>query len=277
MKFGICNEVFVNQPLHKIIEHVAKLGFHGVELAPFTLTDDVALFSVKEQREIAKCAEANGIEIIGLHWLFANPKGLHLTTSDKAVQRRTQDFFRKLIEIAVNTGGKILTLGSPEQRSFKKNETKEIAAKRTIDFFQGLVPELEASGIAVGLEPLELEFTNFITRTTEACKIADAIGSKAIGVTLDTHFLRWEYREYGMSFLDAFKLAGPKLLHLHIQDDNFLAPGTGNVDFTEYINAVKQVDCKNFISVEVFGVKEEGRGEQIAADSIAFLRHRSNL
>lgn len=272
MKFGICNEMFVNRQVCKVIEHVAELGFHGVELAPFTLTDDLESFPVGEQKKIARCAETNGIEIIGLHWLFVKPEGLHLTTPDDSVRRRTQDFFRKLIEIAVNTSGKILTLGSPDQRSFGENETQKVAVQRTVEFFQELAPELEASNITVALEPLELEHTNFMTRTVEVCEIVDAIGSKAIGITLDTHFLRWEYAEYGTSFASAFKLAGPRLVHLHIQDDNFLAPGTGNADFSEYIDAMRQIGWKAFISVETLGVKEEGQGEKIAADSIAFLR-----
>ena len=274
MKFGLCNEMFVNVPVRKVIGTVAEMGFHGVELAPFTLSDDLESFPVSEQKQVAKCAADNGIEILGLHWLLAKPQGLHITTRDAAVRSRTQDFFRKLIEIAVNTRGKILTLGSPYQRNYDEGENARIAADRTVEFFKALTPELETADVTVGLEPLEPEFTNFMTRTAETCKIADRIGSKNVGVTLDTHFLRWEIVTYGGTFAEMLDLAGPRLVHLHIQDDNFLAPGTGTADFSDYVAAVKALGWKGYVSFETLNVTEEGKGEQLAADCIAFLNRQ---
>lgn len=272
-KFGICNEIYKGRTVFEAMEHAAKVGYHGIELAPFTLTNDVLSFPEKKQRAIAKCADKNSIKIIGLHWLFVKPEGLHMISPDAKIRKKTQDVFRKLIEITTNTGGKILTLGSPAQRSFPENENPEIAVKRTVEFFHALIPELEANNLIVGLEPLELEFTNFITRTTEACKIVDLIGSESIGVTLDAHFLRWECRTYGTNVLDMFELAGSRLVHLHIQDNNNGAPGTGTADFTEYIEAVKHIRWREYVSVETFGVEKEGEEEQVAASSISFLKN----
>ena len=272
MKFAICNEMFVNKPVFEVIECVAGLGYAAVELAPFTLSKDVASLSEGEQRAVARCAADNGIEVMGLHWLLAAPEGLHVTLADASVRRRTQDFFRKLIEIAANTGGRILTLGSPDQRSFQEDESHELAAQRLVAFFQELAPELEAAGVTVALEPLETEFTNFMVRTEKTCRIADAIGSEAIGITLDTHFLRWECKEIDVSYLEMLQLAGDRLVHLHIQDDNYLAPGTGNADFSEYAEAVKAIGWDRYISFESLFVKEEGRGEELAADCIHFLK-----
>ena len=272
MKFGICNEMFVNRPVREVIEYVATLGFDGVELAPFTLSDDLESYPVSEQKAVARCAADNGIEILGLHWLLASPKGLHMTTPDAAVRGRTQDFFRKLIEIGVNTGGKILTLGSPYQRNYAEGESRDSAAERTVEFFKGLTGDLEASGVKLGLEPLEPEFTNFMTRTAETCGIAYAVGSENVGVTLDTHFLRWETKTYGGTFAGMLELAGSRLVHLHIQDDNYLAPGTGAADFSDYVAAVKSFGWEGYISFETLNVTEEGKGEQLAEDCIAFMK-----
>jgi len=272
MKFGICNEMFVNRPVTEVIPSIAKLGYHGIELAPFTLAEDLESFSTEAQRQIARCAADHGVEILGLHWLLAKPAGLHLTSPDRSVRSRTRDVFRKVIEIGSNTGGKILTLGSPSQRSFARGETQDIAVQRVLDFFQGLSPDLESTGVTVGLEPLETTLTNFMTRTAEACCIADAIGSPRVGITLDTHFVRWECAEFGATLKGTFDLVGKRLVHLHIQDDNLLAPGTGKADFSEYVAIVKGIGWRGYISVEAFGVAEEGRGEQIAADAMAFFR-----
>lgn len=67
MKFGICNEMYVGQPVAEVIRHVAGLGYHGIEIAPFTLSKDIETFPLSSQRDIARHARDSGVEIIGLH------------------------------------------------------------------------------------------------------------------------------------------------------------------------------------------------------------------
>ena len=73
-----------------------------------------------------------------------------------------------------------------------------------------------------------------------------------------------------MSIDDIFKVAGQRLVHLHIQDDNRNAPGTGSVDFTEYITAVNKIGWNSYISMETF--KQPDPPEVIAENGIRFLK-----
>ncbi len=41
MKFGICNEMFKDSEWKEIVDYVAKVGYEGIEIAPFTFTEDV--------------------------------------------------------------------------------------------------------------------------------------------------------------------------------------------------------------------------------------------
>jgi len=272
MKIAVCNELFVGCSAVASIESAAQIGYDGVELAPYTLSDDIAAFPVGSQREIAACARENGIAIVGMHWLLAKPEGLHVASADVTVRRRTRDVFRKLIEITTNIGGRILTFGSPQQRSSMPGMKKREATDRLVGFFQDLVPEFQAANVVLALEPLETEFTNMINSTAEACDIADAIGSDLIGITLDTHFLRWECRVGGGTMLDAFRRAGDRLAHLHIQDDNFRAPGSGTADFAEFIHAVRAVSWNNWLSLETIGIADAEAGCAAAKEGIAFMR-----
>ena len=275
IKFGLCNELFTDRSVFKTIEYAAHLGYHGIEIAPYTLTDDLLSFPVDEQKKIAQCAADYGIEVIGLHWLLTKPEGLHLTTADKTVRQKTLDFFKKLIEINTNAGGRIMTLGSPYQRNFADSETQPIAAERTIKFFTELISELESTGSVVALEPLETEYTNFMTRTEETCKIIDEVDSKSVGITLDTHFLRWESSKFDMSIADIFERVGHRLVHLHIQDDNMGPPGTGTADFSEFITVVKQIGWNSYVSMETFD--QHAPGEQIAKEGVNFMKERFML
>jgi sugar phosphate isomerase/epimerase len=37
MKFALCNEMFGNRPVTEICSIAGRLGFSGIEIAPFTL------------------------------------------------------------------------------------------------------------------------------------------------------------------------------------------------------------------------------------------------
>lgn len=273
MKFAVCNDVYEDESIFQIIEHAARIGYDGIELAPFTLTQDVPAFPPGEQRRIAACARDNGIELMGLHWLLTRPEGLHITTPDAAVRTRTLDFFRKLIEIAVNTGATVLTLGSPGQRSYPDGTTHEQAVDRLVDFFRTLLPELEQAGLRVGLEPLEPEVTNFMYRTGETCEIVDRLAAPAIGMTMDTHFIRWECETHGGTVRDVFDRVGPRLVHVHIQDDNNDAPGTGNADFTGLAAELDRIEWDGYVCMETFPHPGKLPGPRCAEAGIRFMKH----
>ena len=254
-----------------VIQHAGALGYHGIEMAPFTLGNDMYALSSDRLKEINRCANDAGVEIIGLHWLFVKPEGLHLTSPDKRIRDKTKDFFRVLIEMNVHLGGRVLTLGSPKQRSFAPDESYNTAVKRAVEFFKDLSDDLESTGTIVGLEPLEEETTNFMTDTAATCKIVEAIGSANVGITLDTHYLRWEIAKRKMSIKDIFKLAGHHLMHLHIQDDNRKAPGIGTYDFSEFVEAVKEINWAHFVSMETSIGKTADQGRETAEKGIDFF------
>ena len=88
-KFSICNETFKDWAFDKAFAFAAEAGYAGTEIAPFTVSNDVTDISAARRREIRRQAEKAGLEVVGLHWLLARTKGLHLTSSDRAVRRKT--------------------------------------------------------------------------------------------------------------------------------------------------------------------------------------------
>jgi sugar phosphate isomerase/epimerase len=58
MKFAICNEIFQGWKLEAIFEYAAKLGYNGVEIAPFTLAE----FSYRDLRGRAQADTRPGGE-----------------------------------------------------------------------------------------------------------------------------------------------------------------------------------------------------------------------
>ena len=81
-KYAICNETFGDWPLEKAFALAAECGYRGIEIAPFTMAEYVTDIPAKRRAEVRRLAEKAGLEVVGLHWLLAKTKGLHLTSPD---------------------------------------------------------------------------------------------------------------------------------------------------------------------------------------------------
>ncbi len=81
MKFAICNETFLDWPFDKAFGFAAECGYTGIEIAPFTMAADARKITAAQREDVPQLAEANGLEVVGLHWLLAKTSGFHLTSS----------------------------------------------------------------------------------------------------------------------------------------------------------------------------------------------------
>ena len=110
MKFAICNEMFGDRSFADTFSTIRKLGYTGVEIAPFTFAPHDEPFDRAQacrpsgSSKCATMAEDAGLEIIGLHWLLAKTEGFYLTSPDPTVRRRTAEYLRALAEAVRRPG-----------------------------------------------------------------------------------------------------------------------------------------------------------------------------
>jgi D-psicose/D-tagatose/L-ribulose 3-epimerase len=119
MRIALCNEVLAGMPLERQCEYAARLGYDGLEIAPFTLHASPEKISAAEAATIRATVEASGLVVTGLHWLLVKPEGLSLTDPDAAVRTRTLEVMIHLTGLCAELGGKVLVHGSPKQRRAK--------------------------------------------------------------------------------------------------------------------------------------------------------------
>ena len=58
------------------------------------------------------------------------PEGLHLTSDDAAVRRRTVDHLQRLVDLCADLGGAVMVLGSPNQRSIPAGTDRTVTRAR---------------------------------------------------------------------------------------------------------------------------------------------------
>lgn len=266
MRFAICNELFAGWELRRVLQFCKELGYHAVEIAPFTLAESVEVISPDERASIRRMAQEIGIEIAGLHWLLVKPAGLHLTTSDAETRRRTAEYLVSLAHFCADVGGKVLVLGSPKQRSIPEGSTLEQAWERAIDTLRPAVKAAEERGVTWCIEPLSPAETDFLNRAEDAIRFAQSLNSPAARIILDVKAMSSEQKPIPQIIRDS---AG-WFAHFHANDPNLKGPGMGDVDFVPILRALKEVAYSGYVSVEVFDYSDGA--ERIAEVSIQNLR-----
>ncbi len=281
MKFALCNEMFEGRSMAEVCSIARRLGYHGIEIAPFTMAPSAEDITYEQRTEVRKTIVDSGLETVGLHWLFAGPDNLHITTPDNKIWDRTTDYLSILLDLCSDLGGKVLVLGSPKQRSLTAGQTKEGAWKRASDLLGNVLDKARELGLTICLEPLSPVETDFINTVEEGMRMVRQIDHPALKIHLDVKAMcservaATEQSEVdgnrGQSVANIIRsVRAEDVGHFHVNDSNLYGPGMGDVDYGPIAQAIKDIGWDKWLSVEVF--KYDPDPETIARKSIEYLR-----
>ena len=76
MRISLCNEVVAELPFARQCALAARLGYDGIEIAPFTLGEEPHLLPAAQRAVLRRAAADAGITINSLHYLLRAPAGL---------------------------------------------------------------------------------------------------------------------------------------------------------------------------------------------------------
>ena len=266
--FALCNEVIREMPFAAQCEFAAALGYDGLEVAPFTLSDQPHEPGAIDIKATRRAAQDAGIEIPSLHWLLMAPQGLSITDADPAVRARTVDVMRRLIGLCAELGGKVLVHGSPEQRRLTPGGETD-ARQRGLDCFAAAAREAEAANVVYCIEALAPEDADFINRIGEAAAMVDAIGSPNLRTMLDCCATARLGEESAAALIDQWLPSG-HIAHIQVNDGNGRGPGQGEQPLTPLLAALQRHDYAGTIAVEPFDYYPDGAAS--AARAIGYLR-----
>jgi len=266
MKFAICNETFQDWPFDRAFAFAAECGYTGIEMAPFTIANDVTDISPAKRAEVRRQADAAGLEIVGLHWHLAKTEGLYLTSPEAEVRRKTAPYLGQLARFCADLGGKVIVFGSPQQRSLLPGVGHEEAMKHAADVFSATVPALEEANVMLAMEPLAPQETDFVQTAADAVRLAEMIGSPQVRLHLDCKAMSSE----SIPIPELIRQNRSMLIHFHANDPNFQGPGFGELDFLPILRALGEIDYRGWVSVEVF---DYAPGiERLARESIRHMQ-----
>ncbi len=251
MKLSLCNEVLQGLSFEAQCAAAAAIGCQGLEVAPFTLTDDPSTLTDKDALRIRSTAAAHGLVISSLHWLLVKPEGLSLSTPDDALHARTVDFLRRMIDFAAACGADALVHGSPKQRSPGPGQTVADALARAEQGWRALAPHAEAAHVVYCIEPLARSETSVLNTVAEAAQVVDRIGSPGIRTMLDLSAAAQAEADAPHEVLARY-LASGHIAHVQVNDRNRRGPGQGDTPVAPTLRVLKEAGYTGWIAMEPF-------------------------
>ena len=266
MKFSICNEMFEGWKWEDVFKYAGDLGYDGVEVAHFTLCDSVTEVSKAERERLRQSAKDAGVEIVGIHWVFVSPEGLHISHPDEKIRARSVNYLHELVDFCGDLGGKVIVFGSPKNRNVLKPLTSEQAWEYAKETFQSCCDHAQARDVIICIEPLATYMTDYVNLPEDGARLVEEINHPNFKMILDTYAMACNNVDMGK----ALEQYAKHLAHVHVNDDNESWPGAGNTDFEPVARALKKIGYDKYVSVEVFDFKPDPK--TIAQESMKSLK-----
>lgn len=152
----------------------------------------------------------------------------------KDVVRMVKELDGHMVSVVPGTVGKIVPDGRPEEEW-----------QWAVESLKEVYEYAEQSGILIGIEPINRFETYFINRGDQALALAQAVGPNC-GVCLDTFHMNIEETD----MFETIRRAKSKLIGFHVADNNRMAPGMGNLNWSKIIDTLHEVGYNEVLSVE---------------------------
>ncbi len=269
MRIALCNEVIAPMPFPAQCEYAAKLGYDGLEVAPYTLSEEPQRMGAAQVAVARAAAEEAGVAVTGLHWLLVKPAGLSISSKDAAVRKRTLDVMFALVDLCAALGGRYLVHGSPQQRRLEAGETRAAATARARDCFAAVAERARQAGVLYCIEPLAPDATPLINTLDEAAALVEEIGNPALRTMLDCSAAGRAEQASLPELVERWVPRG-MIAHVQVNDRNRRGPGQGEQTFAPLFAALKRSGYAGDVAVEPFDYVPDG--PSAAARAIGYLR-----
>lgn len=285
MKYGIYFAYWEKEwaaDYKRYVKKVKELGFDILEISCAA----VAKMEKKELTELKAEAEAYDIMLTAGYGPAAEE---NLASPDAAIIKNAVSFYSSVLQKLEFLG--IHTIGGGIYSYWPVDYTKKIDKQgdweRSVNNVRTVGKIAGDCGVEYCLEVLN-RFEGYLLNTcAEAKKFVEQVDEPNVKIMLDTFHMNIEED----SMTDAILLAGDKLGHFHVGENNRRVPGRGNLPWYQIGSALRTIGYDKSVVMEPF-VKSGGtigsdikvwrdlsegastnQLDQDAKDSVAYLRY----
>ena len=242
--------------LYDRLAYLKACGYDGVELnltAPFGLDED------RLQRWLVEL----GLIVPSFLTGEAYGDGLCLSAPDADVRRRATERLIDYVAIAQRFQAKLVV--GLLQGTRRDEPDPQVACQRIAEGLRRVIDVAEARGVDVVIEPVNHLQVGFHNSVAEVLALCREMGSPSLRPMVDTIHMNIEES----SLIDPILACGADLAHVHLCESNGGVFGSGHIDFSAVLGALRQIEYQGFASVKVY---RHASFTEAARSSITLLR-----
>ena len=172
-----------------------------------------------------------------------------ITSAHESVRRSGVDYLKACVQAASDIGARTFcgVIYSEHVKPAARRPTEE-EWRWAADCLREAARFANGLGVSLGIEPVNRYETYLVNTCEQALKLIDMIGEDNIGVHLDTYHMNIEEK----SFYEATKLAGGRLIHYHLCENDRGIAGTGLVHWDDIFRALGELSYDGYAALESF-------------------------
>jgi len=273
MKLGIHAYAFCSQWSNEtldLIDRVKNLGLDFIEIPLMVLED----FDVDA---VSKRLKKVGLDIVTSTVLFEDTD---ITSDNAEIRAKGVDYLKTCVKATYDVGGTSFSgvIYSQHTKTTRDRPTEQ-TWKISAECLKEVAKYAKPLDVLIALEPVNRYETYLINTCEQALKLLDMIGEDNMRIHLDTYHMNIEEK----SFYEATKLAGDKLIHYHLCENDRGIPGTGLVDWDGIFKALSEINYQGYAALESFVDKTDNMntwvwrqlapsGDVLIKEGAAFIR-----
>lgn len=251
-------------PLEETAKRIARAGYDAIEIGCAAPHAFPAHLSPARRRELKKIISGEGLAVSSL--LPAPGGGPGNNPSSVLPEERVAAIahYKEVVDLAHDLGAdRVLYVAGWRSYGVKLAD----ALGWTLEAIIEIGKHAAAKGVTMCIEPTSAN-SNLIDTAGHALKLQDDSGLDNVKVMFDTfHAL---YRNEVSS--DYVYEMAPHLAHVHFADIDRKPPGEGVIDFVGVMQALKDIDFKGYVTMEIGFAARNVEPDRYARSAITYLK-----
>ena len=223
------------EPIETTVRRLAGYGYKNLEIQGEPYKYDTGA--------VRKLLESFGVGCWGSVTLMLDER--NLLARDEAQRAKSVTYVKDCITMVKELGGRVISVVPSTVGKIVPDSTPDNEWSWCVEALKECYDHGLASGVKIGIEPINRFETYFINRGAQALALAEAVGPQC-GVCLDIFHMNIEED----SPLDAIRQCGDRLVNFHVADNNRMACGMGTLDWPAIVSTLKEVGYDGALSVE---------------------------
>lgn len=223
------------EPIEAAIRRLPALGYKALEIAGEPDRHDT--------KAVRALLDEVGMTCFGAVSLMTPERSL--LARDPARRAKSVRYIKDCVTMVKELGGQVMSVVPGSVGQLVPEATPEEEWAWAVESLQECNDHAQASGVRIGIEPINRFETFFINRAAQAIALAEAVGPTC-GVCLDSFHMALEEGDMH----EAIRAAGDRLVDFHIGENNRHAPGLGTLDWEAIVATLRSIGYDGPLSME---------------------------